>query len=389
MSRSADAIVRPELLVWGRESAHIPLEYAARKLNISVEKLKSWESGESRPTVKQLRRMAIAYKQTFAAFYLSEPPITSQPVIHDYRRFPSEIIDQMHLSIIFEIRSVLDRREVALELLEEIGESRPSFDITGSIANNPELLGSKVHDILGVKYSIQSKLNDNRLSFNFWRNTIENIGVLVFQSADVDLDIMRGFSICELPLPIIVVNRKDAYAARVFTLLHELAHLVIRTSGICDLDEEPDRPSEDQKVEVFCNHFAGACLVPSKQLLQEDIVIRVDKEIREFSVKEINQLALRYGVSSEVILRRLLILERIDKQFYQARRNQLIEEYKALPKRHGYISPVNDAISVSGRPFIRLVLDAFGSGKITTVDVSDYLGVRLKHINRIEEAISV
>ena len=40
-----------------------------------------------------------------------------------------------------------------------------------------------------------------------------------------------------------------------------------------------------------------------------------------------------------------------------------------------------------GKPFARLVLDAYHADSITGSDVSEYLGVRLKHVPQIEKRL--
>lgn len=388
MSKSSQALVKPELLVWARETARIPIEHAAKKLKMSDEKLQSWEAGESRPTIKQLRHMARVYRQSFAVFYLPEPPITLQPTIRDYRRFPGPVPSELPFDVNFEIRFALDRREIILELLEEASESIPGFELEGSLKDDPESLGASVRDALVVSYDEQSKLREARLSFNYWRTILESAGILVFQAADAELPAMRGFSLSLFPMPIVVVNRKDSYTGRVFTMLHELAHIILRTSGICDLDDRPGRAPEEEQTEVFCNHFAGACLVPAANLLSEEIVSGA-KEGHEWTDEEISQLSVRYGVSREVILRRLLILDRTSEDFYQDKRQDLLDEYRLLPKKGGWVHPATNAVSTAGKPFVRLVLDAFGAGRITASDVADYLGVRLKHLGSVEQALGM
>ena len=87
MPQSADAVIKPVLLVWARKSAGMSLEDAAKKLQTSTENLKAWENGE-KLTTKQLRRAAQAYKQSFAAFYLDEAPDFFVPPVRDYRHLP-------------------------------------------------------------------------------------------------------------------------------------------------------------------------------------------------------------------------------------------------------------------------------------------------------------
>jgi Zn-dependent peptidase ImmA (M78 family) len=87
---------------------------------------------------------------------------------------------------------------------------------------------------------------------------------LVFQTAGIEPEEMRGFSIGESPMPAVVVNRADASAARVFTLLHELTHIALHTAGLCNLSELGPQSVDARRLETYCNHVAGAVLVPSQ-----------------------------------------------------------------------------------------------------------------------------
>jgi hypothetical protein len=81
MAKKVEVIVKPELLIWVRESADLPLDSVARKFK----KLKDWETGISRPTIKQLRKLGEIYKRPIAVFYLPEVPKDFQP-LRDFRR---------------------------------------------------------------------------------------------------------------------------------------------------------------------------------------------------------------------------------------------------------------------------------------------------------------
>lgn len=56
------AYITPKVLKWARESASMSIEAAAAKVKVSSDKLKSWESGESQPTIKQAETLAKAYQ---------------------------------------------------------------------------------------------------------------------------------------------------------------------------------------------------------------------------------------------------------------------------------------------------------------------------------------
>jgi Zn-dependent peptidase ImmA (M78 family) len=96
---------------------------------------------------------------------------------------------------------------------------------------NPERVGDALREALQVSLATQMSWREPYDSFNGWRGAIEDSRALVLQMTYVELDEARGFSIAELPLPVVVVNVKDAPAGRVFTLLHEFAHLALRPSA--------------------------------------------------------------------------------------------------------------------------------------------------------------
>ncbi|MCI0622029.1 MAG: ImmA/IrrE family metallo-endopeptidase, partial [Acidobacteria bacterium] len=202
---------------------------------------------------------------------------------------------------------------------------------------------------------------------------------------------MRGFSIAEETLPVIAVNVKDKPNGRTFSLLHEFAHLMLHESGLCDLDEEALRPAEEERVEVFCNHVAGAALVPRDLLLREQIVVRKGERRNEWSNDEIQILARQYGVSREVVLRRLLILRRTTAEFYGAKRLEYLAQYRRAEEEQ---EPADfkrnlprEAVSNYGRAFTQLVLTTYQQDRIALSDAAQYLGVRARQLPAVEEMV--
>ena len=216
---------------------------------------------------------------------------------------------------------------------------------------------------------------------------VESQGVLVFQAKSIALTEMRGYSIAESPLPVVVVNRKDAYAGRAFTLIHEFAHLMLRASGVCNLELGPNRTTREQRTEIFCNHVAGAVLVPKSRFLAEQSVRR--HKGYSWKDEELELVARNFSVSREVILRRALILGLTDEEFYSLKREQLLREYEVRTKGEGFIPPHTDVLSLSGKPFVKLVLNSYYSDKITASDVSEYLGFKLQHLEKINHAVGL
>lgn len=382
---SAKALINPDLLIWARESSGLGLAEAAERLRIPTGTLASWEEGSARPTVKQLRKLASKYKQSFAAFYLPEPPQLSQPTIRDFRRLPGNVVHERSPDLLLDVRQSMDRRSVFFELLQEQCESPKRFDARTTVKEEPEAVATRIRSLLQLNLEQQRKWRRPDTAFPYWREAIESQGILVFQSSKVQLSEMRGYSIAEFPLPVIVVNRKDTPGGRIFTMIHELVHLMLRSGGLCDLSASI-LPPEEQRIEVFCNHVAGAVLVPKNRLLEESLV-KKHRGGANWDDQELTNLSSEYAVSREVILRRLLILGMSNEHFYRSKRAEFQQQYQQRPTEGFALPKSRDVVSAAGKPFVRLIMSAYQADRITASDVADYLGVKLRYFDEINEAI--
>ncbi len=391
---SVRAKVKAELLEWGRVSAGFTVEDAAKKAAVDPARVAAWEdpAGDDRPTMNQLRTLAKAFRQPLSVFYLSQPP-RGMPVMHDFRRLPGEVAQVYSPVLRLEIMSAYRRRTVALSLLEELGQSAPKFTHRVSLDDGPELAGGMAREILGVSYEQAKQWRDERKAYNGWRRAIEATGVLVFQAVGIGVGEMRGFSIAEDTLPVIAVNKKDRVHGRTFSLLHEFIHLLLHESGLCDFDEDALRPPAENRIEIFCNHAAGAALVPREQLLREPIVVaRGEGSHHQWSDQELSALGRIYGVSREVMLRRLLISGRTSRDYYGRRHAAFMDQYRqeegerAPPENFKRNMP-QEAVSNYGEAFTSLVVDTYHQDRIPLSDAAQYLGVRAKHLPHVERLL--
>jgi Zn-dependent peptidase ImmA (M78 family)/transcriptional regulator with XRE-family HTH domain len=380
-----EAIAEPKMLVWARKRAGYTVDQAAGRLRVAPERLAEWEAGSVRPTVKQLRRLGGIYGYPLAVFYLPEPPRGPQPV-RDHRRIWGEEPEGLSPTLRKEIDIADDRRQLALELLSLQGEASPTFRLRASLDEDPDPVAARFRSTLGISLDQQLAWHERYAGFNAWRDAIEEVGALVLQMTDVPIAEARGFSLADRPLPAVVANIKDSPRARSFTLIHELTHVALRESGVCTLDDA-------ERVEVFCNHVAGAVLVPADALRGERIVQEHGPE-PEWADREIEALANRFSVSREVVLRRLLILGRTDQRFYQRKRDEYTEQYREAEERRRQEEPTprpipRDLIAVarSGQFLSLLVLSSYAHGRITASDVADYFGIRIKHLAAVERRV--
>ena len=392
MAKSIDALVKPEMMIWGRETAGLSYVEAARKIGVSIERLVEWESGTKRPTIAQLRNAAKVYKRPTTAFYLSEPP--EEPELpHDYRRI--DRIEELEYSsgLLLELRKARYRREIAIELLEEMNADIQVLEETASVVDDPDSLASRARGLLNVTTEEQFDWQDEYEALREWKNAVEALGVLVFQTgkySHIPVKEFRGVSIAEYPLPVILINSADAIRGRIFTLLHEFIHLLLHNSGICDTKYYNNPTTNDEKIEVFCNLVAGAVLVPDDVLLSQDIVLRKGWE-KAWTDHELGRLASLFWVSREVILRRLLILKKTTKEFYEEKRAEFRQQYaqRKQPSSGGGPKYYRIILRDNGLAYTRLVLEAYYEGHITSSKVARYLGMKLKHLKDIENEMMI
>ena len=126
-----------------------------------------------------------------------------------------------------------------------------------------------------------------------------------------------GFCLYDSNFPIIYVNNNNAKSRQIFTLFHELAHLLMDTGGI---DTRQDNyiehmTGDDRRIEVLCNLFAAEFLVPSRDFEARLAGVSIDD-------RAIENWASLYCVSRETILRRLLDQGRVRQQDYEQKVQQ-------------------------------------------------------------------
>ena len=396
MAARIKAIINPALIMWARDSAGFTVAEAAQKLGIEERHLAAWEDPkvDEGPSIPQLRKLAALFKRPLAVFYLPDPP-KNFAVMRDLRRLPATGIRRYSPALQMEIRTANERRELALELAADLEEEFPKFTLTATDDEDPEQVGERIRATFGVTVQLQSQRRDNdgRAGFNGWRHKIEDAGVLVFQTTRFPSEDASGFAIAADTLPVIAVNRKDVPARRTFSLLHELAHLMLHVSGVSDLVTDAARPPEDQKLEVFCNHVAAAALMPKDTLLADPIVVAQGARSVNWSDAEVQELARQFDVSREALLRRLLTFNRTTADFYGKKREQYLAEYlasKARQKERPEDTEMKrnmpqETVSNFGRPLIRMLLGNYYQDRLTLSEVSGYLGLKVKHIPKLEQ----
>jgi Zn-dependent peptidase ImmA (M78 family) len=192
-------------------------------------------------------------------------------------------------------------------------------------------------------------------------------------------------------LPVVVINGKDySQGGKAFTLLHELAHIILGESAISNgASEELARTTDERQIEIFCDAVAAAALMPQSLLLSFPQVAKTTGT-RAWSDNELRTIARAIGVSRHALLLRFVTLRRATWDFYRTQRARFEEEGRRAAQREEK-KPVAIKrpillMSWNGRGYTRLVLRSYYDQRITLNDVSSYLGAKVKYIPALEHA---
>lgn len=393
MSKVVYAPIEPDLLIWARESINYDITEASKKLDVSVERLQKWENGTEQITVPQLRRIANTYKRPLAVFFLPKRPSEfdnpfSAIRLTDFRRLPDSEKQKFSPLLMLELRKAQERRDIMISLFEEQDMDIPLLGLSATINDNIVELANKLRQLLGVSIETQFAWKNSYIAYRKWAEAVEKVGVLVFQtgiySRQIPIDEMRGVAISLPEFPIILLNGGDNPNPRIFTLFHELGHLLLRVSGVSDLPDYLSQANPENGIEIFCNSLAGEFLVPTNDLLKDQIVVSHGNDTY-WKDEEISKLSTKFSVSQEVIVRRLLVTQKTSLEFYQMKRKEYQKEYQKpkdgrkdiIIQRHVML------IKWHGDRFISTVLDAYRSDSIGINDVYDYIGAKTPQIDKL------
>jgi Zn-dependent peptidase ImmA (M78 family) len=281
----------------------------------------------------------------------------------------------------------LFRQAQAMQLnLEELnGGVNPASqiifeDLSFQPGSSVESMVKAVRKYLGIDVKTQVSWRDTDVAFKAWRNKVEESGVFVFKEA-FKQDEISGFCLYDDTFPVIYINNSMPTTRQIFTLFHELGHLLLKASGITKRNDAFIRRihGDNKKIEVLCNRFAGEFLVPKADF---DIIvsnIQIDEQI-------IQDLANRYSVSREVILRRCLEKKLIDRSYYEQKSKQWIKEAKEERVGSKGGNYYFNKATYLGDNYLGLVFKKYYQSIISVDQVAEYLGVKIGSIAGLETA---
>ena len=244
--------------------------------------------------------------------------------------------------------------------------------------NDAKKLATEVRKILDVPLNEQFGWKTEDDALKQWRNRLENVGIWIFKDAFQSEDYC-GFCLYDKHFPLIYLNNSVPKQRQIFTIFHEVGHLLIAKGGV-DFRNNAEHGLQGiyRQEEVFCNAFAGAFLVPDSDFP----IAAVPSE------KQISDCAKKYNVSREVILRKCLDRNLVTQEFYEEKVREWRENWKArkqsTTEEGGGGNYYATQKAYLGDKYLTLLFKQYYQQRIDESKLADYLGVKVGSIQTLE-----
>lgn len=364
--------VSPSVIKWARQRAGFSAEDAEK----SFKKIAAWEAGLSFPSYPQLEQMGEKFKCPVAVFFFPEPP-DMPSVEKSFRTLTAQDFEKIPRTV----RGFL-RKGQAMQLnLAELNDGKNpaarliTRDLKFQTNTSLDGIANSIRTYLGISLQEQSSWNTVEIALEKWRDAFASVGIYVFKDA-FQANEYFGFCLWDDEFPIIYINNSCAKSRQIFTLFHELWHLLFHTSGIdiSGAGNTQHLKNNEQKVEIVCNQLAARFLIPEDDFAKLLVGKPANRATAEL-------LAKHFNVSREAIYRKLLDRDRIDASEYEAASIFWTGQIKRNSSQGNYY---NSQISYLGSNYINLALKRYYQRRFDEVKLSDYLNIKPKNLPAFE-----
>jgi Zn-dependent peptidase ImmA (M78 family) len=372
------------MLKWARSETPFASisDVLIRRPKYTYEQIEAWEKGDNFPTITEAKDLASLYDVPFACLFFSSIPQKKPRPYTDRRMEYAQRVGGISYELWREIRRITSNREIAIDTAEDFfrnSEPLPILTHNESISS----VANRIRTYLGIATPFRYKNQYENNAFNYFRTAFENKGIMIAQIAGVSVSEVRGLSIYNDIMPIIATNSSDWERAKVFTLFHEMAHLLRRSSSICLIDFD-ERNDDEEKI---CDKIAAESLLPEISFRQ--IASSMNKRATEWDDLSLLEIADKFAISTVVVLRRLYDLKIIDYDYYVTRYKEMeaavkeqAKNRKSFPVKYHY-----KYLNQQGHLFPKIMLSAYSNGHISYGEMCRSLNINTMHVGNVERAV--
>ena len=266
-----------------------------RGISVMPETVEEWETGTRGMTSIESWAATKVCMSPFSALFEKEPP--PEPFT-DFRSPPQATREQIDYNTHRQLHRFERFYEMVADLSLRIGESEEISLPTARPGEAEKDVASRLRRSLGITRRIQSAWSSDEHALTEWKIRASTLGVFVF-SLPLNIEQVRGVSRWnDGAPPAVLISTSDLPSARIFTLMHELAHLMHRRNegAICNPAQIPQRDDESRM-----NRVAAEALVPEHWIKQETYDHPHSMVFKEWPTNERVRLTETFGVSSHMM----------------------------------------------------------------------------------------
>lgn len=371
--------INPQMLIWARERNRRSIEDLAALMKKEPSEIRKWEAGTEAPSYSNLEALSYRHlKVPLALFFFPEPPPIEDPV-SKFRRLPDYEFRRISRDTMQMIRVAQGYQESLVELAADGAHWQKMYRTLSYKGKTIRELANKTREYLGITLKKQIAFHSPEEAFKSWRHALENAGIFTFKDSLED-KFISGFCLLHEEFPIVFVNNSNAFSRQLFSLIHELGHIIFDIHGVTDIDERylEYMNQKDKTLETKCNQYAAEVLVPADSF-EDDIRL-----FRARGPEAIPKIAEKYSVSKEVILRRLLDRKLVTEEYYKEKAEEWNQEYLRTKTTAGGGNYYLTKLSYLGSGFAQLAFENYHRGRLTKPQLAHHLNVNSRNVDKLE-----
>jgi Zn-dependent peptidase ImmA (M78 family)/DNA-binding XRE family transcriptional regulator len=279
-----------------RKALGLSLRDLGEQIALSHAAIKKYEDNEVTPSSDILIKLAKALHVKVEYFFRPERFTLEKIQYRKHADMPQRQLDEIKAKMLDQIE-----RRIELESLF------PSPPIQTFSLNHKKI--GNCDDIEAVADEIRKQWDLGFEPLPDLIDIFEERGIKVFEMDNQQYPKLDGLSASINDMPIILIGNQRPGDRQRFTLAHELGHLVLNGSSDQNLDEEK-----------WCNHFAGAFLLPKEALINI-----LGEHRNHIEPRELSLLKQEFGISMLSILHRVEEIGIISHSLYLQLRSEFNE----------------------------------------------------------------
>lgn len=351
-------------LLWAINESGIPRTDLDQHLDVPEGTVDSWIEGDSQPNQTQFKRLKSLLARPASVFFMDTPPSTPESSVAMRFSLGANSADRSPKERIA-LRDASRVRGFVGALRDDLGKSQENYP-TASTNEDPEVVALRVRkDHFGVSLEEQMSWSSTARAFKQWRTLIERMDILVFLYS-LGEESARGFSFATKPPPVIGVSTTWDNSVRVYTLIHELGHVLTRTDSSCR-EDIATKPTTDS-VERWCERFATSFLMP-----REEVEQLTSGQSSSDPIATATRIANKVWVSRKAALLRLVEIGRAQWSDFRRLQSGYEEKRKGGRPIPGQVRTRDIVRKDKYGGCLSAVHDAYRSGLVSEADIRTYL----------------